>query len=96
MREGKRVDRQLRNGLVRARIGLVVEYMDRAVAGLQEVDVSGDVTRLVACVWIGRIEGFFGNDGNSVFVFKRRDILFRSQIGISTAIVTLSLASMKR
>jgi len=50
--------------------------VDRAVAGLQEVDMSGDLTRLVAGGGARRIERLYGNDGDAVFVFKRRDIVF--------------------
>ena len=74
-RERERIDRQLRDGLVRAGIRLVVEYVDRAVAGLQEVDVSGDMARLVAGIRRRRIERFPGHDRDAVFVLKRRDIV---------------------
>ena len=36
------VDRELREGAVRARVGLVVKDMHRAVAHLQKVDMAGD------------------------------------------------------
>ena len=75
-RQGKRIDSQLRNGLVGARIGLVVKDVDRAVAGLQEVDVARDVTRLVAGIRVRRIKRFPGYDRDAVFVFKRRDVVF--------------------
>ena len=42
MRERERVDRELRERLVGARIGFVVEDVDRAVPNLQEVDMAGD------------------------------------------------------
>jgi hypothetical protein len=46
VREGKRVDRELRERLVGARVRLVVEDVDRAVPDLQEIDVAGDDARL--------------------------------------------------
>ncbi len=44
-RERERVNRQLRNWLVRARIGFVIENMHGVVSDLQEVDVAGDRAR---------------------------------------------------
>ncbi len=45
-REGKCVDRELRDGLVRARIRLVVEDVHGVVAHLQKVEVAGDAARI--------------------------------------------------
>ena len=42
MREGERVDRELRERLVGPCVGLVIQDVDRAVPDLQEVDVSSD------------------------------------------------------
>lgn len=75
-RQGECVDAELGDGFVGARIGLVVEDMDRAVADLQEVDVPGDVARLVAGVRKRRIEWLSGYDRDAVFVLKRRDVVF--------------------
>src|SRR5687768_15151051 len=41
-RERERVDRQLRDRLVGARVGLVVKDMHGAVAHLQEINMAGD------------------------------------------------------
>ena len=43
--ERQRVDRQLRDGLVGARIRLVIENMHGVVSDLQKVDVAGDRAR---------------------------------------------------
>ena len=93
MRRGR--NRELGDGFVRAGIRLVIKDMDGAVAGLQEVDMPGDMTRL----WPA--SGFAGgavpsDDCDAVFFFERGDSFSQSQIGTSTATVTLSLASMKR
>ena len=42
VRKRERVDRELRERLVGRRIGLVVEYVDRSVSNLDEIDVAGD------------------------------------------------------
>ncbi len=47
-REGERVDRQLRDGLIRTGIRLIVEDMHGAVADLQEVDVPRYRSRRIA------------------------------------------------
>jgi hypothetical protein len=44
-RERERVDRELRNRLVRARIRFVIEDMHGVVADLQKVEVAGDRAR---------------------------------------------------
>ena len=86
-RERERVDRELRDRLVGARVGLVVEDVHAAVSHLQEIDVAGDGARLVA---IAR-----GRARCRAVVRARRCRASSSQIGISIATVTLSLASMK-
>ena len=43
--ERQRIDRELRDGLVRARIGFVIKDMHRVVSDLQKVDVAGDGAR---------------------------------------------------
>ena len=43
--ERHRIDRELRDGLVRARIGFVVEDVHGIVAHLQKVDVARDAAR---------------------------------------------------
>ena len=42
MREGERIEGQLRERLSGGRVGFVVKDVDRAVADLQEVDMAGD------------------------------------------------------
>ena len=44
-RERQRIDRELRDRLVGARIGFVVKDMNGIVAHLQKVDVAGDAAR---------------------------------------------------
>ena len=44
-RERQRVDRELRDRLVRARIGFVIEDVHGIVAHLQKVDMAGDRAR---------------------------------------------------
>jgi hypothetical protein len=39
------VDRELRDGLVRAGIGLVIENMHGVVSNLQKIDIAGDRAR---------------------------------------------------
>lgn len=40
--ERERVDRELRDGLVGARVGLVIKNVHGAVSNLQKVEMSGD------------------------------------------------------
>jgi hypothetical protein len=47
--EGKRVDRELRDRSIRARIRLVVEHMHAAVPHLQKIDMAGDGAGARAC-----------------------------------------------
>src|SRR5271166_1598019 len=44
-RERERIDRQLRDGLVGARVRLVIENMHGVVSDLQKVDMAGDRAR---------------------------------------------------
>jgi hypothetical protein len=69
----------LRDGLVGAGIGLVIEYMNRAVAHLQEVDVSSDESRFVAERRRGAVRRFLWNDREAVVVFKRGYIVFEEK-----------------
>ena len=46
LRERKRVNRKLREGLVGGRVGFVIEDVDRAISDLETVDVAGDDTLL--------------------------------------------------
>ena len=73
------VNPKLRDGLVRAGVGLVVEDMDRAVARLQEIDVARDESRLMTKRRAGAVDRFFGNDCDAVYMFKRRDIVFEEK-----------------
>ena len=68
-------------GLVRARIGLVVEDVGGAVAGLDKVNMCGDVTRHVAGVGARRIKGLSRNDRDAVFVLKCCDIVLHKPDG---------------
>jgi hypothetical protein len=95
-RQRERVDGELCNWSVGARVGFVIEYMNRAVACPQEIDVDGDGAWFVADGRPGRVDWLFGNDHHTVGFFKRGDIVLDEHIGTSTAIVVLSLASMKR
>ena len=50
-RERERIDRQLRDRLVGACVGFVIQDMHRTVSHLQEIDVAGDDARFArACV----------------------------------------------
>ena len=87
MRKRQRVDRELRERLVGGRIGLVVEYVNGAVADLNEIDVAGNRTLLAVQF--------------ETSVIPHRDSIAAiscslSHIGISTATVTESFANMKR
>ena len=95
-REGERVNGELRDGFVGARIGLVIEDVDRAVADLQEVDVSGDVSRLVAGAGAGAVNGSLGTISTPYCSSSAAISSSRRKIGTSTATVVLSFISMKR
>ena len=58
-RECKRIERELRDWLIGARVGLVVEDVDGAVAHLKKVDVTGKDARPVS-----------GKQANTVFNLK--------------------------
>ena len=62
--ERKRIQGQLRDRFIGARVGLVVEDVHRAVADLDEIDVAGEDARLVA----------LGQQLDAVFDFQRLDI----------------------
>jgi hypothetical protein len=72
-REGERVNRELRDGLVGAGVGLVIEDMNRPIPHLQEIDVPRDESRLMAERRAGAVDRFFGNNRDAVVVFKRRE-----------------------
>ena len=60
-REGEGIDGELRDWLVGAGVGLVVEDMDRAIADLQKVDMSGDRDASPgSAAWGAPDERFFG------------------------------------
>ena len=44
-RQGKGVERELRDRLIRSGVGLVIKDVDSAVAHLKEVDVAGEDAR---------------------------------------------------
>ena len=75
-RQRECVNGELRDRLVGARIGLVVEDVDRAVARLQEIDMSSDEARFVAAGGIRWMNRLFRNDRHAVHFFKRRYIVF--------------------
>ena len=83
--ERERVDRQLRDRLVGARIGFVIENMHGVVADLQKVDMAG-IERGAAPPAASSMPYLVSRLAISSSV---------SQIGISTAIVLESFASMK-
>ena len=78
-REGERVNRELRDGLVRASVGLVVEDMDRTIAHLQEIDVAGDESGLMTKHRTGAVDRFLGHDRDAVGLLKRCDIFFEEK-----------------
>ena len=82
--ERERIDRELRDWLVRARIRFVVEDVHGVVSDLQKVDVARDAARRPTRRELDAVSGLDFADFVSV-----------SQMGISIATVLESFASMK-
>ena len=66
-RQSKRVERELRDRLVGAGVGLVIKNMNGTIADLEEVDVAGEDARGAS----------FREELNSILDFKRVDIAGR-------------------
>jgi len=58
-----------------ARVRLIVKDMDRTVARLQEVDVSGYRAGLMSRPPVRRMDLLSGNDGDAVHLFKGSDVV---------------------
>ena len=85
--ECERVDGELRDRLVGPRVGLVIQNVNGAVSDLEKIEMAGD-RRGAPSSW-----------ATSSIAYSRSIASMSasvSHIGISTASVTLSLASMKR
>jgi len=66
-RERERIERELRDRLVGARVRLVIKNMNGTIADLEEVDVAGEDARGAS----------FREELNSILDFKRVDIAGR-------------------
>lgn len=72
--QGEGIDAELGDGFVGARVGLVIEDVNGAVARLQEVNVTGDASWALARGGVVRIDRLFWDDSDAVFGFESGDV----------------------